>query len=50
LKHCASRCLWGTQAASLSFSAACRKALRTCSGESYLPCAGVVGKLPTTAG
>src|ERR1043165_5285878 len=39
----------GAQAASLSFSAACRKALRTpCAGLCNTP--GVVDKLPTTAG
>src|SRR2546422_3496425 len=39
--HTATSTRWGTQAASLFFSAACRKDLRSF---------GVVGKLPTTAG
>jgi hypothetical protein len=38
--------LWGAQAASLFFSAACRKALRVIS----IARKDVVGKLPTTAG
>jgi len=42
--------LWGAQAASLLFSAACRKALERSSRKLFLQRWSVVGKLPTTAG
>ena len=42
--------VWGAQAASLSFSATCRKAHRKFIARSYCNALGVVGKLPTTTG
>jgi hypothetical protein len=42
--------IWGAQAASLSFSAACRKAHRTFVAQNSYAALGVVGKLPTTTG
>jgi hypothetical protein len=43
-------CFWGAQAASLSFSAACRKALERSMTEVLSTRGKVVGKLPTTTG
>jgi len=45
-----SREFWRAQAASLFFSAACRKAPRTLAPKVSLQPRVVVGKLPTTAG
>src|SRR5438093_10833481 len=49
-KLCCARVGLGAQAASVSFSAACRKAYRTLLCAAILQPAGVVGKLPTTTG
>jgi hypothetical protein len=42
--------VWGAQAASLSFSAACRKVHRKFIARGYCNALGIVGKLPTTTG
>ena len=42
--------VWGAQAASLSFSATCRKVHRKFITRGYCNALGIVGKLPTTTG